>query len=71
MPVSYQCVNCIQFEGSYEGKSNCKAFPEGGSGIPEEIFSGKHDHRKEFKGDNGIRYEPVSKELDNTFKDDI
>lgn len=34
----------------------CKAFP---GGIPVEVLRGKHDHRKPYKGDNGIRFEPI------------
>ena len=35
----------------------CDAFP---NGIPEEIFIlGESDHTKPFKGDNGIRFEPI------------
>jgi hypothetical protein len=34
----------------------CKAYPEG---IPEEIFNGEIDHRKPYKGDNGIIYEMI------------
>jgi hypothetical protein len=34
----------------------CKAYP---GGIPDAIIEGKVDHRKPFKGDNGIRFEPL------------
>ena len=33
---------------------DCDAFPDG---IPKEISTGRHDHLKPFKGDNGIRFE--------------
>jgi len=36
----------------------CKAFPDG---IPAKVLRGKHDHRKPYKGDNGIRFEPIEK----------
>jgi len=47
-----QCFFCKQ----YTEKLRCKAFPKG---IPKEILLGKHDHTKPFKGDNGIRFEPI------------
>ena len=34
----------------------CAAYPDG---IPPEILTGEHDHREPYKGDNGIRFEPV------------
>lgn len=37
----------------------CDAFPDG---IPLEIYAGGFDHRKEFAGDNGVRFEPVTEE---------
>ena len=36
---------------------NCRAFKE----IPMEIWEGKNNHRKPYKGDNGIRFEPIEK----------
>jgi hypothetical protein len=37
----------------------CSAFPEE---IPREIAGNKHDHRKPFPGDRGIRFEPLKLE---------
>jgi hypothetical protein len=34
----------------------CVAFPKG---IPFEIAYGEHDHTTPYKGDNGIRFEPM------------
>ena len=49
-----QCLKCKQYNVfKYIGVS-CKAFP---NGIPEQILSGKHDHTKPFKDDNGILFE--------------
>lgn len=39
----------------YKGQTRCNAFP---SGIPDEIYFLGYDHRKEYPGDNGIRFEP-------------
>jgi len=50
-----QCDGCKhETEPGY-----CKAFPDG---IPDEITAGEHDHRKAFKGDKGIRFEPKDDE---------
>lgn len=52
MPLSNQCPVCkFYIEGL-----KCKAFPKG---IPEEILIGESDHTEPFKGDNGIRFEPI------------
>ena len=34
----------------------CRAFPDG---IPNKILIGLHDHHKPYRGDNGIRFEPI------------
>ena len=39
--------------------STCDAFPDG---IPTKIFVDGFDHRQEFAGDNGVRFEPVTEE---------
>ena len=46
------CGDCVHLQTN----RTCKAFP---NGIPEKILIGEHDHTKPFKGDNGIRFEPI------------
>lgn len=50
------CMFCKHFDLSEKEYNKCLAFPDG---IPEEIMIGKFDHRKKYKGDNGIRFEPI------------
>lgn len=50
------CVNCVHL---HVNGMTCDAFPKG---IPSEVRSGEHDHRKSYSGDHGIRFEPVKKE---------
>jgi len=50
----YTCLNCKHFNFSDWG--TCEAFPDG---IPHIITIGEHDHKKPYKGDNGIRFEPI------------
>jgi hypothetical protein len=40
--------------------STCDAFPDG---IPTKIFIDGFDHRKEFGGDNGVRFEPITVDM--------
>ena len=42
----------------YWGDGKCDAFPDD-DGIPTAIIRGDHDHRKPFKGDNGVRFEAM------------
>ena len=54
LPICYSCKNFLKKdEGLY---FNCKAFPKG---IPIEIIEGENNHKKPFKGDNGIQFEPI------------
>ena len=52
MAQSSQCLECLHYFGEFK----CNAFPDG---IPEQIYTGQHDHIKEFKNDNGIRFESL------------
>jgi hypothetical protein len=49
---TFQCPRC---KWRLDGL-RCLAFPKA---IPYEILTGQHDHTKEFKGDNGVRFEPT------------
>jgi len=48
------CDYCRHAEGPA-----CRAFPDG---IPRAILSGEYDHRREYPGDGGVRFEPKSEE---------
>ena len=50
-----QCNKCQNYFKD-ELKIICKAFP---NGIPNEILTGEFDHTKPYKGDNGLRFEPI------------
>ncbi len=66
------CVVCTHLRGDVinvddvHGNGNrrplqytCEAYPDG---IPSKISDGKADHRKPFKGDRGIRFDPYDDE---------
>ena len=40
----------------------CAAFPKG---IPDAILLAEHDHRNEYAGDDGIRFEPADELADD------
>lgn len=48
------CPNCKYL--NRKTNNTCLAFP---NGIPLMILSGKFNHKKEWHGDNDIRYEPI------------
>jgi len=48
-----QCLMCKH----YKGKWQCDAFEI----IPDKIIGNDFDHKKPFKGDNGIQFEPIEK----------
>lgn len=55
IPICLACRHLAQ--GSLpaaSGEFRCTAFPDG---IPDEIWNGGFDHRREFEGDRGVRFE--------------
>ena len=52
-----QCWKCKY----YKTKLRCDAFKE----IPIEIYKNKVSHRKNYEGDNGIRFEPIEEKESN------
>jgi hypothetical protein len=52
-----QCFRCIHLDESTPGKMRCPAFP--GAEIPMAIRTNSHDHREPYRGDHGIRFEPI------------
>jgi len=56
-PICLSCKNLHKNQPEFG--LTCKAFPKG---IPQKIVDSEADHRKPFRGDNGIRFESVDKE---------
>jgi len=56
----FKLSSCMSCEHKSTKNSTCKAYPKG---IPEEILDATVDHRKPYKGDNGITYEPIDKKV--------
>lgn len=53
MSYSAQCLFCAHFQMA---ESACAAFPDG---IPSEVFTGMHDHRRPYPGDNGVGFKSM------------
>ncbi len=55
MPICYTCVlyQGAQPEITGVDAPTCAAYPDG---IPDAILTDGYDHRKPYRGDNGIRY---------------
>jgi len=47
-----QCIACKHWVRG----GVCQAFPQG---VPDAILTNEHDHREQYPGDNGIRFEPL------------
>lgn len=60
MPI---CIGCSH----HRANNTCTAFP---NGIPEKILFSEFDHRKPFTGDNGIQFDPLTRE-DERYADSL
>ena len=49
------CTPCKHLKNGIDRE--CKAFER----IPLPIWEGRNNHRKPYKGDNGIQFEPIEK----------
>jgi len=56
--IGTECTSCRY----YVSNNKCVAFP---NGIPFAINSGRVSHRQPYKGDNGIRFEPIKDKRDS------
>lgn len=53
MPI---CLLCTHFRAQAAGLT-CDAFPDG---IPAAILESRADHRRAFRKDGGVRFDPTS-----------
>lgn len=50
------CFRCANYDERNYPKMSCKAF----KAIPAEIWRGENKHTKEYAGDHGIQFTPVT-----------
>ena len=50
------CLECTHLHERLGVGWTCDAYP---LGIPDEIITLEHDHRRPFPGDNDIQFEPI------------
>lgn len=48
------CLACKHLDRDNVDRRACNAFEEG---IPDEIWTNRHDHHEPYPGDSGIRFE--------------
>ena len=53
-PICYDCKH-LNEKRQDKGFWECKAYPKG---IPDEIMMSEVNHKKPYKGDKGIQFEP-------------
>lgn len=58
------CLACAHLARDSE-QATCSAFPEG---IPEEIWTNRHDHHQPYPGDEGVRFQIQAIGADETAK---
>ena len=66
MKVFSQCAICTHLVRPGTGHGlTCAAFPDG---IPDDLYYNRHEHQQPYPGDNGIRWQPKSREAAETWK---
>jgi len=56
---NFQCLWCERFHGN-DDLPTCDAFPKA---IPTDLWLGKVNHDKSFKGDKGLLFKPIKEVL--------
>lgn len=68
-----QCLTCARWVSPLDRDDEdartddptqvCTAFPLADGGIPDQIWTGRADHRQPFEGDHGLRWESDGQEF--------